>query len=119
APRRVPSASLRLARGARLHARAAAWLERTGAAADEHASLLAHHYAEAAAPPVAAPAWKREAEPAPELPSRAVRWLRRAADLAVGRYEIDQALALLQEALALAPHVAARTDALRSLARAV
>ena len=39
-----------------------------------------------------------------------MRWLRRAADLAVVRYEIDRALALLHEALALEPDDRTRTE---------
>ena len=99
--REVAYGALPLARRARLHARVAEWLERTGADPEEHASLLAHHYAEAAAPSVADLAWPHEEAHRADLRGRAVRWLRRAADLAVGRYEIQEAVSLLNEALAL------------------
>jgi predicted ATPase len=77
--REVAYGSLPLARRARLHLRAAEWLERAGASADEHAALLAHHYSEAASPGVADLAWPGEGERTAELGDRAVRWLRRAA----------------------------------------
>ena len=48
--REVAYASLPKARRARLHAGFADWLERFGEGRDEHASLLAHHYAEAVRP---------------------------------------------------------------------
>ena len=79
--RDVAYASLADERRAALHAAFAQWLERTGGGRDEHAAFLAHHYAEAA-----------DAE-------AAVVWLRRAAELAIGRYELEEALALLARAL--------------------
>ncbi|MGH3031493.1 MAG: hypothetical protein ACRDNE_12175, partial [Gaiellaceae bacterium] len=78
--REVAYGSLPFARRARLHAGFAEWLERTGRAVDEHASLLAHHYAEAAASERVDLAWPDEPERASELRSRALLWLRRAAD---------------------------------------
>ena len=116
--REVAYGALPLARRARLHARVAEWLERTGANAEEHASLLAHHYAEAAAPAVADLAWSREEALAPDLRERAIRWLRRAAVLAVGRFEIHEAVSLLNEALALAGNDNLRIDLLLDVARA-
>jgi DNA-binding SARP family transcriptional activator len=116
--REVAYGALPLARRARLHARVAEWLERTGADAEEHASLLAHHYAEAAAPAIADLAWPNEEARTTELRDRAIRWLRRAAALAVGRYEIQEAVSLLNEALALAGDDNLRTDLLLEAARA-
>src|SRR5207249_5288468 len=43
--REVAYASLPKAKRARFHAGVAAWLERLGEGRDEHAKLLAHHYA--------------------------------------------------------------------------
>jgi MalT-like TPR region len=116
--REVSYAALPLARRARLHARVAEWLERTSADADAHASLLADHYAEAAAPAVAELAWPDDAARTAELRDHAIRWLRRAAALAVGRYEIPQAVSLLNEALALAGDDSLRTELLLDAARA-
>jgi class 3 adenylate cyclase len=99
--RAVAYASLLKARRAPLHAGFAQWLERNGRGTDEHASLLAHHYAEAARPEVLDLAWSGREEQAEALRGKAVWWSRRAAELAVGRYEIDQALALLHQALVL------------------
>jgi class 3 adenylate cyclase len=116
--REVSYGALPLARRARLHARVAEWLDQTGADADEHASLLAYHYAEAAAPAVADLAWSDEDERRAELRDRAIRWLRRAAALAVGRYEIHEAVSLLEEALVMAGDDNLRTDLLLDVARA-
>ena len=98
--REVAYASLPKANRARLHAAAAAWLEGFG---DEQAfaSLLAHHYAEAVRPEDADLAWAEQPEELRRLRGKAVSWLRRAAELAIGRYEIDDALALLHRALTL------------------
>jgi class 3 adenylate cyclase/tetratricopeptide (TPR) repeat protein len=101
--REVAYASLPKARRARLHADFAAWLERHAEGRDELAPLLAHHYAEAVRPEDRDLAWAGEEERADELRRRAVTWLRRAAELAVGRYEIDEALTLLHGAVALEP----------------
>jgi DNA-binding SARP family transcriptional activator len=116
--REVAYASLPLAGRARLHAHLAEWLERTGRATEEHAPLLAHHYGEAVAPAVADLAWGDDAERASELRASAVRWLRRAAELLVGRYEIEDAVALLHEALALERDDHARTELWLALAQA-
>jgi hypothetical protein len=62
-----------------------------------------HHYAEACRPEDLDLAWLDREEEAERLRGQAVRWSRRAADLAVGRYEIDQGLALLHRALELEP----------------
>jgi class 3 adenylate cyclase len=120
--REVAYASLPKATRAPLHAGFAEWLERTGEGDDEHAPLLAHHYAEACRPEDLDLAWFGREEEAERLRVQAVAWSRRAAELAVGRYEIDEGLALLHRALALEPdpiqqaelwHRIGRTNALK------
>jgi class 3 adenylate cyclase len=101
--REVAYASLPKARRARLHAEVGDWLERSGEGRDELAPLLAHHYAEAVRTEDADLAWGDEPEELGRLRAKAIGWLRRAAELAVGRYEIDEALMLLHRALALVP----------------
>jgi class 3 adenylate cyclase/tetratricopeptide (TPR) repeat protein len=101
--REVAYASLPKASRARLHARFAEWLDRAGEGRDEHAALLAHHYWEAVRPEDADLAWAEDEPEATRLRHSAVMWLRRAGELAVGRYEIEEALALLNRALALEP----------------
>jgi class 3 adenylate cyclase len=116
--REVAYGSLPKARRARLHAGFAAWLERFGAGRDEHAPLLAHHYAEAARPEDADLAWAGALEEFERLRGRAVAWLRRAADLALGRYEIRESLGLLRRALALAGDDRTKIEILRRIALA-
>jgi class 3 adenylate cyclase len=99
--REVAYQSLLKARRARLHAGFAQWLERNGTGAAEHAPLLAHHYAAAVVPEDVDLAWSGREEQAEVLRAKAVLWSRRAAELAIGRYEIDQGLALLRRALSL------------------
>ena len=69
----------------------------TGEASNEHAPLLAHHYAEAVRPgrysTWPGPAGKSRPS---GCAARQSRWSRRAAELAVGRYEIDEGLTLLR-----------------------
>jgi class 3 adenylate cyclase len=101
--REVAYAGLPKAKRARLHANFAGWLEWFGGGRDEHAPLLAHHYAEAVRPADADLAWLGAEEELERLRVVAITWLRRAADLAVGRYGIDDALDLLHRALELAP----------------
>ena len=100
--REVAYASLPRARRARLHAGFAAWLERfAGESGDEYAPLLAHHYAEAVRPEDVDLAWSGEEPELAKLRESAILWLRRAAELAVGRYEIDEGLTLLHRAVVL------------------
>jgi len=99
--REVAYQSLLRARRAPLHAGFAQWLERNGKGEAEHAPLLAHHYAAAVVPEDLDLAWAGREEQAEALRAKAVLWSRRAADLAIGRYEIDQGLALLHRALGL------------------
>jgi len=97
--REVAYASIPKARRARLHAAFAVWLERFGGGRDEHAPLLAHHFSEAARPEDADLAWAGSEQELDRLRGQAVSWLERAAELAVGRYDIDEGLAYLHRAL--------------------
>jgi hypothetical protein len=101
--REVAYASLPKAKRAQLHAAFAGWLERSGEGSDKHAALLAHHYAEAVRPEDLDLAWAGREAQAAGLRAQAVQWSRRAATLAIGRYEIDDGLILLHRALALEP----------------
>jgi class 3 adenylate cyclase len=100
--RDVAYGSLPKASRARLHAVFARWLD-TGDAADRRAGLLAHHYSEAAAPDIAALAWRDREEELGQLSAEAVRWLRRAAELSLARFDLDDALSQLHRAAELAP----------------
>jgi len=116
--REVAYASLPKARRARLHAAFARWLERTGEGRDEYAPLLAHHYAEAVRPDDVDLAWAGEEGELGELRARGLAWLRRAAELAIGRFEIDDGLALLHRALDLEPDEAEQAVLWRDVGRA-
>src|SRR4029079_16117398 len=93
--REVAYATLPKDRRARLHARFARWIEEWGGGCDKHAPLLAYHYAEAARPEYAQLAWGDDDEEVRRLRDAAVRWLTRAATLAIGRFELDDAVELL------------------------
>jgi class 3 adenylate cyclase len=99
--RDVAYGSLTTARRVRIHAGYAAWLEETGGGRDEDAAELAHHYSQAVRHEDEDLAWEGEEEELGRLRSRAVVWLRRAAGLAVRRYEMREAVALLERAVAL------------------
>ena len=99
--REVAYGSLPKAKRAQLHAAFAGWLERSSEAMDEHASLLAHHYAEAVRPDDLDLAWPGQEEQVERLRQKAAAWSRRAARRAIGRYEIDDAVTLLRRALEL------------------
>jgi hypothetical protein len=116
--REVAYAGLPKARRARLHAAFATWLERTGDGRDEYAPLLAHHYAQAVLPDDIDLAWTGAGDELAELRVRALVWLRRAAELAIGRFEIDEGLVLLHRALQLEPDAAARAALWREVGRA-
>jgi len=100
--REVAYNGLTKARRARLHADFAGWVERAGGGRDEHAPLLAHHYAESVRPEDADLAWSGEQDELERLRVAAIAWLERAAELAIRRYEIEDGLALLHHALDLA-----------------
>ena len=103
--REVVYGSVSKARRSMLHADFATWLERTGGGRDEDAALLAHHYAKAAGPEDADLAWADAPDELALLRASAVRWLRRAAGLAIRRYDLDEGMANLQRALELCePH---------------
>lgn len=87
---------------AQLHAAYAEWVERERGARDEMAPVLAHHYAESLDVEFLDLAWGEDAATVERLRTRALHWLRRAAELAIGRYDIDQALSFLQRSLELA-----------------
>ena len=116
--REVAYDSLLKAKRGPLHADFAQWLERTGKGEDEHAPLLAHHYAEAVRPEDLDLAWSGREEQAERLRGEAVRWSRRAAELAVGRYEIDEGLALLDRAVGLESRPAEQAEIWRRIGQA-
>jgi class 3 adenylate cyclase/tetratricopeptide (TPR) repeat protein len=114
--REVAYGSVPKARRARLHGAFAEWLERVGEARDEHASLLAYHYAAAVRPEDADLAWGGDEVELDRLRGKAVSWLGRAAELALGRHELREAHGLLEQALALEPDERARIELLRQVA---
>jgi len=116
--REVAYGSLLKAKRAPLHAGFAQWLEQNSKDHDEHAALLAHHYAEAVLPEDLDIAWSGREGQAETLRTRAVSWSRRAADLAIARYEIDQALALLRRAVSLEPEPRERATIWRRIGQA-
>ena len=89
-----------------------------GEGRDEDAALLAHHYAEAVRPETADLAWPGADEELEQLRGRAVTWIRRAAELAVGRYEIEDAVALLQRAVELESRRDAQVEIWREIGHA-
>jgi class 3 adenylate cyclase len=99
--REVAYESLPKTRRAHLHANFADWLVRTAKDPDEHEALLAHHYCEAVRPEDLDLAWPGESDRRERLRERAVFWSERAAAAAVDRYEVDDALALLHNAVRL------------------
>ncbi|HST16343.1 MAG TPA: adenylate/guanylate cyclase domain-containing protein [Gaiellaceae bacterium] len=101
--REVAYASLPKAKRAQLHAAFAGWLERNAGRDDEHTALLAYHSLEAVRPEDADLAWAGQEERLVEHRRQAVAWARRAAALALGRYEVDEAIGLLHRALELEP----------------
>ena len=113
--REVAYAGLTKARRATLHARFAEWLERLGEGRDEHAPLLAHHYAEAVRPEDVDLCWSDDPEQLARLRSKASSWLEHAADFAVRRYDIDDGLALLHRALELESDEARQSELWRKI----
>jgi class 3 adenylate cyclase len=113
--REVVYASLPKAKRSRLHADFAAWLERFGGGRDEHAPALAYHYSEAVRPEDADIVWAGAEDELDRLRAKAVARLRRAAELAAGRYEIRDAVALLEQAVTLGADDRAKLEILREL----
>ncbi|HEX6700249.1 MAG TPA: adenylate/guanylate cyclase domain-containing protein, partial [Gaiellaceae bacterium] len=116
--REVAYRTLPKARRARLHAAFADWIGRTGEGRDDHAALLAHHYAEAVRPEDADLVWGSDEEGLERVRKEARSWLRRAAVLAIARYELDDGIALLQRALELETEAAQRSEIWREIGRA-
>ena len=116
--REVAYAGLSKAKRAHRHAAFAGRLEAGGEARDENAPLIAHHYAEAANPDYADLAWPGEEERLQDLRERAVAWLRRAAELAIARYALDEALVLLRRALAMESSESGQVELWRTIGRA-
>ena len=116
--REVAYASVPKMRRARLHAAFARWLERVANGRDEDAAILAHHYAEAVRPEDADLAWAGDEEELAALRGRALEWLPRAAELAIGRFEIDDGLSLLHRALELETDDRRRAELWRDVAQA-
>jgi len=116
--REVAYASLPKAKRARLHAAFARWIERTGEGRDEYTPILAHHYAEAVGAADPDLVWAGEEAELEVLRASALVWLRRAAEAAIGRFEIDDGLALLHRALTLEPEEANRAALWREVGRA-
>ena len=116
--REVAYASLPKAVRAHRHAEFARWLERTGGGRDEHAVLLAHHYAEAVRPEDVDLAWPGRDDEVATLRARAAQWSRRAAQLAVARYEIDEGLALLHRGLEFESDPETQVEIWREIGRA-
>ena len=116
--REVAYDSLPKASRARLHAAFARWLE-ADEATDRRAGVLAHHYSEAVAPDIAELAWRDREDELRQLSAAALRWLRRAAELSLARFDLDDALAQLHRAAELAPgdaelwHAIGRVNALK------
>jgi class 3 adenylate cyclase/tetratricopeptide (TPR) repeat protein len=116
--RDVAYGSLPKASRARLHAAFARWLD-AGDVTDGRAGVLAHHYSEAVAPDIAELAWRDREDELALLSEEALRWLRRAAELSLARFDLDDALSQLHRAAELAPgdaglwHAIGRVNALK------
>src|SRR5262249_11672038 len=116
--REVAYESVPKARRAHLHAAFAEWLEARMGERDEMASMLAHHYAAAVNPDVTDLAWSAEPDRPATLSVRARHGLGRAGDLAMSRYELEDAVALFEQALELRPDRDEEIRLWRSLGRA-
>jgi class 3 adenylate cyclase len=115
--REVAYGSLTRRDRAHLHADYAEWLEVRAEEREDAAAVLAHHYSEAVCGESVEIAWSDDAARLERLSERAVAWLRRAADLAAGRYDVTEALALLARALELASDDGSRIEIHRQAAR--
>jgi class 3 adenylate cyclase len=116
--RDVAYAGLPRADRARLHAAFARWLEAEDAT-EGRAGTLAHHYSEAVAPDIAELAWRGRGDELAQLSEAALAWLRRASELAVAHFDLEDALSHLHRAAELAPddaevwHAIGRVNALK------
>ena len=106
--REVAYGGLTKARRARLHAAFAEWIERFGEGREEHAPLLAHHYAEAVRPEDVDVAWPGGGPELAALRAKAVSWLQRAGEGSISRYDLDDAIALFGHAIELEAENAAK-----------
>ncbi|MCY7399850.1 MAG: AAA family ATPase [Nocardioides sp.] len=113
--REVAYAMLPKSRRAHLHAAFAIWLEQGAGDREELAGLIAHHFAEAVRPEDADLAWAQRAAEQQALQASAVSWLRRAAEVAVARYLVDDGLGMLHRAVALEPDLPARAEIWRRI----
>lgn len=113
--REVAYAMLPKARRAHLHAAFATWLERVAGDREEHAGLIAHHFAEAVRPEDADLAWGQRPAEHRALQVSAVSWLRRGAEVAVARYLVDDGLGMLHRAVALEPEPLAQAEIWRAI----
>ena len=116
--REVAYGSLPKARRAELHASFAGWLEEAMGGRAEDAAILAHHYAESVRAEDVDLAWSGRPEELTALRAKALEWLQRAAELAIGRFEIDDGLALLHRAVDLETDPSARSLLWRAIGRA-
>ncbi len=103
---------------ARLHAAFAAWIERAGGGRDEHAPLLAHHYAESVRPEDVDLCWPNGGPDLDALRDKARTWLRRAAEQARAKYALDEQASLLRAAVELEQSDAGRVALWREIAQA-
>ena len=116
--REVAYSALPKVKRAQLHAAYAAWLEGEDVG-DGHAGVLAYHFAEAVAPDIAELAWRDRDDEAARLRASALHWLRRAAELSLARFDLNDALSHLGRAAELAPddfdlwHTIGRVNALK------
>jgi class 3 adenylate cyclase len=116
--REVAYESLPRGQRARLHAGFAAWLEPRADGREDLASLVAHHYSEAARLENADLAWAGDEGELDRLRAKAIRWLERAGTYAMRRYEIEDALELLHHALTLDPDEETQTRLWRAVGTA-
>jgi len=101
--REAAYAGIPRARRARMHAALAQWIEEHAETEDDDvASLLAHHYADAVRSEDVELAWAGDDATYARTRTKALEWLMRAAQAAMQRYELVDALALLGQALPLA-----------------
>jgi class 3 adenylate cyclase/tetratricopeptide (TPR) repeat protein len=115
--REVAYESIPKARRARWHADFAEWVERTIGARDEAAPLLAHHYGAAVSPAVSDLAWDQDPTRLDQLLGPAIRWLRRAGELAMSRHELSDAAALFRQAIDIGPERSEEVELWRLLGR--